>query len=62
MLSWLSQNIGTILVLLVLLIIVVAIIVNIVRKRKNGEGSCSCSGGCSGCPMSGACHEHTEKP
>lgn len=60
MLAWLSQNIGTIVVLALLILVVVAIIVHKVRERKQGGGSCSCSGGCSGCPMSGACHD-TEK-
>ena len=35
-----------------------AVVVNEVRKKKEGKGSC---GSCSGCPMSGKCHEHKNK-
>lgn len=36
----------------------VAVVVNEVRKKKAGKSSC---GNCSGCPMSGKCHEHYSK-
>ena len=52
MLEFLSQNIGTIIVLLILLAVVAAIIAGQVKAKKQGRSSC----GCSGCPNSGACH------
>ncbi len=54
MLTWISENIATILICIVLLAIVAAIIVRIVRDKKKGA-SCGC--GCAGCPMSGSCHQ-----
>ncbi len=54
MFTWLSANIGTILIMLVLLAVVIGIIVKL-RKDKN-KGVSSCGGSCRHCPMSGACH------
>lgn len=56
MLTWIAQNIATILICLVLILIVTAIIVYLVREKKRGRSSCG--GGCKGCPMSGSCHRH----
>ena len=52
MLTWLSQNIGTIIVLLVVVLIVAAIVKSMRRDKKNGKSSCgvnfaACRGGCS---------------
>ena len=41
MLSWLSQNLATILITLLLVAIVAAIIIGMVRKRKKIKSSCS---------------------
>ena len=50
MLTWLSQNIGTIIVLLVVVLIVAAIVKSMRRDKKNGKSSCgncaACRGGC----------------
>lgn len=54
MLEFLSQNIGTIIVLLILLAVVAAIIAGQVKAKKQGRSSCGC--GCKGCPNLGACH------
>ncbi len=54
MLEFLSQNIGTIIVLLILLAVVAAIIAGQVKAKKQGRSSCGC--GCKGCPNSGMCH------
>ena len=54
MLSWLTENLGSLIIGLVLLAIVAAIVAGRVRKCKMSSGGCSC--GCSGCPMSGSCH------
>ena len=40
MLTWLSQNIGTIIVLLVVVLIVAAIVKSMRRDKKNGKSSC----------------------
>ena len=61
MLSWLQENIGSIVVGLILLVVVVLIMRRLILDKKAGKhlcgGSCgSCGGGCSGCPMQGKCH------
>lgn len=54
MLSWLAQNIVTVIICAVLIAIVSAIIVHLVKNKKNGKSSCGC--GCTDCPMSSSCH------
>lgn len=57
MLSWLSQNLATILITLLLVAIVAAIIIGMVRKSKKIKSSCS--GGCATCPYSSCgCNNH----
>ena len=61
MLSWLQENIGSIVVGLFLLVVVALIVRHLILDKKAGKhlcgGSCgSCGGGCSGCPMQGKCH------
>ncbi len=55
MLTWLSDNLATIVVAAILLAIVVLIIVKMVRDRRNGKNSCGC--GCESCPSRGVCHK-----
>ena len=55
MLSWISANLGTIIVSLILIAIVTAIIVKMIRDRKNGNTSCGCN--CEHCAMHGRCHK-----
>lgn len=55
MIAWLSENIGTIVVLLAVACIVGAIFASMVRGRKAGK-SCTCGGSCGSCPMGGSCH------
>jgi cell division protein FtsW (lipid II flippase) len=55
MLSWLSENIGTIIVCLVLIAIVALVVRSMIRKKKNGCTSCSC--GCSGCAAQSKCNK-----
>ena len=57
MLTWISDNIATIIISALLIVIVTAVIIGIVRDKKKGKYSCGC--GCADCPMSGSCH--TEK-
>lgn len=54
MLSWICENMATIIICAVLTAVVIWIIAGMVRKKKEGKSSCGC--GCSGCPMSGDCH------
>ena len=62
MISWLTANIGTILVALVILAVCGVIVRNIVRDRKQGKCSCGgscgygCGGNCSAC-HSGCAHQ-----
>ena len=55
--TWLSQNIWTIIICAVLIAAVAAIIVSMVKKKKQGKSMvCGC-GNCKACPMSGSCHK-----
>lgn len=53
MLTWLRDNLATIVVGLVLFAILASVVVHMVKARKQGKGSCGC--GCSG-GCAGACH------
>lgn len=53
MLTWISENIATIIICAVLLAIVATVIVGMVRNKKKGKSSCG--SGCANCPMSGKC-------
>ncbi len=55
MISWISQNIVTIIICLVLALIVTLIIVGLVRDKKKGKSSCGCN--CANCAMRGSCHK-----
>ncbi|MBO4342554.1 MAG: FeoB-associated Cys-rich membrane protein [Clostridia bacterium] len=55
MLTWLSANIGTILVVTVLALIVAAIIIKLRKDKKKGVSSCG--GNCAHCAMGGTCHQ-----
>lgn len=60
MLTWLMENMATIIISAVLVLVVAAIIVSMVRSKRKGKSSCGC--GCANCPagsscaMNGACH------
>lgn len=54
MLTWISENIASIIICAVLLAIVATVIVGMVRNKKKGKSSCG--SGCANCPMSGKCH------
>ena len=55
MLSWLSANIGTVLITLLLIAVIVVIIVKLRKDKKKGVSSCG--GNCAHCAMSGTCHQ-----
>lgn len=52
--SWIIENMGTIVICLLLCAIVTAIIIRLIKNKKAGKSSCGC--GCQNCAMSGACH------
>ncbi len=59
MITWLMENMATIIISAVLVLVVAAAVASMVRGKRKGKSSC---GGCSGCPsgslcaMNGACH------
>ena len=54
MLTWLMENMATIIISAVLVLVVAAIIVSMVRSKRKGKSACGC--GYAGCAMNGACH------
>ncbi len=54
MLTWLMENMATIIISAVLVLVVAAILVSMIRGKRKGKSSCGC--GCAGCAMNGACH------
>lgn len=54
MLTWISENIATIIICVILLAVISAVIGKMVRDKKKGKSFCGC--GCANCPMSGSCH------
>lgn len=63
MLTWLSENISTIIISLIVAAVLATVIVKMIRDKKNGKSSCSCGCGCGSCPNSSLCHgeSNTEK-
>ena len=59
MLSWLSANIGTVLITLLLIAVIVIIIVKLRKDKKKGVSSCG--GNCAHCAMSGTCHQQFQR-
>ncbi len=55
MMTWIMENLGTVLVSAGLLLIVVLVIVKLIRDRKKGKTACGC--GCAHCSMAGSCHK-----
>ena len=55
MLSWLAQNLSTVIVCLVLALILTLIIVKLVKDKKKGKSSCG--GNCVHCAMAGSCRK-----
>ena len=52
--AWLSQNIGTILIIAALIAFFALLIWSLIRDKKKGKSSCC--GGCAGCALAGQCH------
>lgn len=63
MITWLSANLGTILVALVVAAVVAAVICTMRRDKKNGKSSCggSCSSCGAGCASCGGCSTVQQK-
>lgn len=59
MLTWLMENMATIIISAVLVLVAVAILVSMIRGKRKGKASCGC--GCAGCAMNGACHRSKPK-
>ena len=57
--NFLSENLGTIIVLAAVLALVAFLTLKLVKDKKAGKSGCSC--GCSSCPMSGKCPSASEK-
>jgi len=57
MISFLTENLATIVISGILILICYAIIAQQIKNKKNGKSSCGC--GCSGCAMSSICHKKT---
>lgn len=59
MLEFISNNIGTAIVVIILILIVGAIIRTLIQDKKKGKSSCG--GHCAGCANSQYCHSQTQK-
>lgn len=46
---------ATVIITIILGAIAAAIVINHIKKKKNGQGGCSC--GCGGCAMSEICNK-----
>ncbi len=53
MLTWLMENMATIVISLILLFMVAAAIVSMARSKRKGKSSCGC--GCANCPAGSCC-------
>lgn len=58
MLTWLAENLSTILVLAVLIGTVGLIVSHMVRSKKKGRSPCGCN--CGGCDLCDICHRSKE--
>ena len=56
MMSWISANIGTLILCVILCAVVAGVIAVLVRDKKKGKSPCG--GNCGHCPMGGSCHKH----
>jgi len=54
--TWLMNNMGTIIAALVLIAVVTLIVVKFIRDKKKGKSSCGCN--CAHCAMAGQCHKN----
>ncbi|MCI8387181.1 MAG: FeoB-associated Cys-rich membrane protein [Clostridiales bacterium] len=59
MLTWIVNNIATIIICAVLAVIVAAVVIKMVKDKRAGKSGCGC--GCGSCPMSSSCHSSKPK-
>ena len=57
--TYLMQNLGTIVISAVLLAIVVLIVLRLMKNKKAGTSSCGCN--CAHCALHGTCHKAAKK-
>ena len=57
--TYLMQNLGTIVIAAVLLAIVVLIVLRLMKNKKAGKSSCGCN--CAHCALHGTCHKAAKK-
>ncbi|MBR4979635.1 MAG: FeoB-associated Cys-rich membrane protein [Clostridia bacterium] len=55
MISWIIDNLSTIIISLILLSIVSVISVKLIKDKRRGKSACGCN--CASCPMSASCHK-----
>jgi hypothetical protein len=56
MITWLLNNISTIIVCVIIIAVVAMIVRKMVKDKKQGKSSCGC--GCQNCAMHDACHSN----
>ena len=61
MLTWVSANAGTLVVLLIVLLAAIAAGKALYKQKKSGH-NITCGGNCAGCPMGGKCHASKPSP
>ena len=59
MVTWLAENLGTILISIALIVLVALIIRTIIRDKKMGRQTCG--GSCASCKMCAACKQAGKK-
>ena len=59
MVTWLAENLGTILITIVLIALVILIIRIMIRDKKMGKSTCG--GSCASCKMCAACRQAGKK-
>ncbi|MCR5337848.1 MAG: FeoB-associated Cys-rich membrane protein [Lachnospiraceae bacterium] len=59
MVSWMADNLGTIIVSVILIVAVAAALRVIIRNKK--QGRISCGGDCAHCMMQAGCRDKSEK-
>lgn len=55
MLTFLKENLSTIIIGLIIFAVIAGIIAKMLTDKKKGKTSCDC--GCENCPSAGICHE-----
>lgn len=58
MITWIMNNIATIVVLLIVVAVVALVVIKMIKDKKAGKKSCSC--GCGGCPLKDSCHSNNK--